>query len=422
MKRELIEKMLDGIDDKFIAEAKIAEDDKKLKDKKSFGARKTAVAATICIAVMGAGLSVVAATSDVFQSWLTQTFFGHKITKVELEKQNDDKADFPLDEKNHLSLQDDMDIGGVKESFVYQYHRKGDEEIVDQVYSVQNNGLKKLQAKSFRGDYDGVAFSFEYVIINQEIFGYNLKGDINKVFHFVDGDIVYADLGETKGDTFIKGCIARIDLKNGSVTKLTNDKTIGNMIMSPGGKMILINYRSKGYWMAFDIASQTEKKIREINGYAHSEEITFHDDYHIITLGDTYMDGDVELTGTKLIDLRSGEVQAAYKECGDISPEWVYKQDGNKRIIQNVNGETAIVIENVKGDPQPISSKGDYILLRDWDEKDTPFYLCNLAKESYMEIDVPSGLKDDVEIYLAAKENKILLTDGREAYLVDAGS
>ena len=417
MNKKLIENMLDGIDDRYIEEAKQDEKSKNRKYTKLFAIRKVAVAAAVGVVVIGTGLSAVAATSDVFRSWLSRTFLGHEITKVEIEKQN--KADLPLDEKSHISLEENMEIGGVKESFVYQYHVKDDNEIVDQVYSVQDNGLKKLQAKSFHGNYDGEKFSFEYVIVNKEIFGYNLKGDINKVFHLVNGNKVYVDLCQLKGDTFTKGCIAQIDLESGAVTKLTNDKTIGNMIMSPNGKMILINYRSAGYWTAFDVEQRVERKISEIDGYAHENEIVFHDDYHIVTLGDTYKNGNGEMTGTKLVDLRSNKVQATYKECGDYNLEWVYKQKNNNLKIQNVNGEIAVEIHNVKGSPQPVSARGDYVLLRDLEEKNAPFYLCNLKEKSCVEINVPEGLAEDVEIYLAANENKKLLTDGKEAYLVN---
>lgn len=417
MNKKLIENMLDGIDDRYIAEAKQDEKSKNWKYTKFFEIRKVAVAAAVGVMVIGTGLSAVAATSDVFRSWLSRTFLGHEITKVEMEKQS--KADLPLDKESHISLAENMEIGGVKESFVYQYHVKDDNEIVDQVYSVQDNGLKKLQSKSFHGNYDGENFSFEYVIVNREIFGYNLKGDINKVFHLVNGDKVYVDLCQLKGDTFTKGCIAQIDLESGAVTKLTNDKTIGNMIMSPNGKMILINYRSAGYWTAFDAEHQVERKISEIDGYAHENEIVFHDDYHIVTWGDTYKNGNGEMTGTKLVDLRSNKVQATYKECGDYNLEWVYKQKNNNLKIQNVNGEIAVEIHNVKGSPQPVSSRGDYVLLRDLEEKNAPFYLCDFKKKSYVEIDVPEGLAEEVEIYLAANENKILLTDGKEAYLVN---
>lgn len=314
-----------------------------------------------------------------------------------------------------------MEIYGERESFVCQYHRKGEEEIIDQVYSVQENGLKKIEMRDFHGKYDGVDFSFQYAIINREILGFNYSGDVSQVFHYVDGDNVYAELCEVDDETFVKGCIVRLDLRKGTVTKLTDNDTIGNMIMSPNGKTILINYRSDGYWSAFNIASRTEQKIDEINGYAHTKEIVFRGDDQVLTLGDTYKKGDVEMTGTKVIDLKTGKRVASYKQCGDYDPEWLIEQKKGKLTIRNVDGTTAFAIETEKdyqGYPHPLASRGDYVLLGNLEEQDQPFYLCNLSDRTSMKIDAFPGAGDEIGLYLASKEGKLLLTDGKEAYLV----
>ena len=289
------------------------------------------------------------------------------------------------------------------------------------MYSIQDDGLKKLEAQDFHGKYDGVDFAFQYVIINQEIFAFNSTGDINEVFHYVDGDNVYAGLCELEEDTFVKGCIAQLNLKNGTVTKLTDDKTIGNMVMSPNGKIILINYRADGYWSAFHLTSHTEKRIDEIDGYAHSKEIVFKGDYQGLTLGDAYMEGDVIMTGTKLVDLKTGERLASYKKCGNYSPEWLYEQKKGKLMIENVDGTKSFSIDTEKdfqGYPHQLSFRGDYVLLGNLEEQDAPYYLCNLKEKSYVKIDSFSEFQGEVGLYLAAKEGKILLTDGKEAYLV----
>lgn len=417
--------MLSGMDEKYIREA--------IEEKARAGSggkrtamrvRKYAVAAAACVIVLGAGISVGAATSDTFRDWIRGNFLGHEVTKVGLSlkgKAEEPKADLPLDGDSHLSLAENMEIYGEKESFVCQYHRKGDDEIIDQVYSVQGNGLKKLEMKSFQGKYDGVDFSFQYAIINQEILGFNFSGDVDEVFHYVDGDTVYADLCETNKDTYEKGCIARLNLKTGEVTKLTNDKTIGNMLMSPNGKIILINYRADGYWSVFDLASCTEKKIKEIEGYTRTDEVIFKGDYQVLTYGDTYMKDGTELTGTKVVDLRTGERIASYKECGDYEPEWIYEQKKGKIRIRNVDGTVDFSIATEKeyqGYSQPLSLRGDYVLLGNLEEQGMPYYLCNLKEKTYMKINAFSGFGKEVEMYLAAKEGKMLLTDGKEAYLV----
>lgn len=195
-------------------------------------------------AVLGTYVSVAATSSDTFRNWLSKNFFGNKITKVEipLEENNNvnndnntAKADLPADNNSHLELKNNMEVYGTKESFVYQYHTDN-EVIIGHVYSIQDNGLKELEIKTFTGKYDGTVFSFEYAVINNEILGFNLNGSINGVFHYYDNGIVYANLDITDNNTILKGCIAMLDLDTGSVTKLTDDNTIGNMLMSPQWK------------------------------------------------------------------------------------------------------------------------------------------------------------------------------------------
>ena len=425
MKREIIEQMLSAMEERYISEAAGEETrENSHRGSSTIRVRKYVAAAVVCILVLGTGVSVGAAKSDAFRDWIERNFMGQEITRVDLapgEEEKDVAADIPLDGDSHLSLAENMEIYGEKESFVCQYHRKGDDEIIDQVYCIQDNGLKKLEMKDFHGRYDGVDFSFQYAVINQEIFAFNASEEIAEVFHYVDGDHVYAALERVWGDTAEKGCIARLDLKTGEVTRLTDDKTIGNMVMSPGGRVILINYRADGYWTVFDLASCTEKKIKEIDGYAHTDEVIFKGDYQVLTWGDTYMDGNVEMTGTKLVDLRTGKRLAVYKECGDYSPEWIYEQEKGAIRIRNVDGTVDFsfpVEKGCQGYPHPFSSRGDYVLLGNLEEQEMPYYLCNLKEKTCMKMDAFSGFGKEVEMYLAAKEGKMLLTDGKEAYLV----
>ena len=174
----------------------------------------------------------------------------------------------------------------------------------------------------------------------------------------------------------------------------------------------------EGYWTAFDLDSRTEKKINGIDGYAHTNEIIFQDDYHVLTYGDTYMDGDTELVGTQVLDLKTGERTASYQQCGDYSLEWVYSQPDDQLTITHVDGTKAIQIDQVEGTPHPIASQGEYLLLGDEEETD-PYYLCNLKEKSYMKMDALVGMGDEISINLAAKEKLMLISNGQDAYLVD---
>lgn len=423
MKRESIEQMLSQIDERYITETMDQEDAGKKQSAVVYRVKKWAVAAVFGILILGTGITVTATASDAFRSWLTNIFGGHEITKVEIEPietpVENRVADYPADENSHFSLSENMQIVGETESFVCQYHIDEEYAIVDQIYSIQDNGLEKLPTKRFQGTYDGKEFSFEYAVINNEIFDFNRTGTINQVFHYTDGEMAYAELCVISEDTIEKDCIARLNLKTGAVEKLTNDNTGGNMKMSPAGKVILINYRAECYWTVLDIASRTEKGIDEINGYAHPHEIIFQDDYHVLVYGDEYEKGGSIMTGTKVIDLKTGKRTATYKECGNYEPQWIFELKKKRLTIRHVDGTTKIQIDGVKHVPHIISSRGDYALLGNPQEPNTPFYLCNMKEKTYMTIEPPAGLNENVEIYLAAKENKILLTDGKEAYLVD---
>lgn len=427
MKREHIEQMISHIDENYVAEAIREETQAACKAsadiRLSYKIKKWAVAAAFCAIVLGTGISVTAATSDAFHDWLTKILGGHEITQVEITPEQtpveDTSADLPADEDSHLSLAENTEIFGETESFVCQYHMADEKMIMDEIYSIQGNGLKRLQTKNFHGTYNGVDFSFEYAVINNEIFGCNLSGNINEVFHYTDGETAYAQLCEMKEDVFIKSSIARLNLKTGTVEKLTDDKAPGNMVMSPTGKMILIDYRMDGYWAAFDIDSRTEKKLKEIRGYTRTSEVIFLDDYHVLTYGDIYIEGNREIMRAKVIDLKTDQQTASYKKSGDRNPQWIYKYKKNRLTIQHVDGTVAIQIDGVKKFPHPLSYRGSYVLLKNLEEAETPYYLCNLKEKTYMTIDPPPGLSKNVEIYLAAKEEKILLTDGKEAYLVN---
>lgn len=417
MKDKLAEQILANIDNKYIAEVIENDIHKNSSYKKPFVlSKKLAAAAIICIIVLGTCISVAATSSDIFRRWLFKNFFGNKITKVEipLEKNNNDnnaaKADLPADNNSHLKLKNNMEVYGTKESFVCQYHTNS-EVIIDHVYSIQDNGLKKLETKTFTGKYDGTAFSFEYAIINNEILGFNLSGSISSVFHYWDNGIVYANLDIADNDTILKSCIAMLDLNTGSVTKLTSGNTIGNMLMSPNGKIILINYRTDGFWTAFNIAARTEKRIKWINGYAHNDEILFKDDYHLLAYGDN---------GTNLIDLKTGKRLAFYKEYGNCNPEWIYVQKKNKLEIKSIDGNTAITINNVQGSPHALDVKGNYILLGNLENSNGPYYLCNILEKTYIKIDALEGMGNTAGIYPTTNQDKILISDGKDAYIIDA--
>ena len=60
---------------------------------------------------------------------------------------------------------------------------------------------------------------------------------------------------------------------------------------------------------------------------------------------------------------------------------------------------------------------GDYVLLGT--DSDDVYYLYNLQEDAYRELDIPEEIRGTLEMYVAKKERKLLLTNEKEAYLVN---
>lgn len=395
-------------------------------------------AAAILILVLAVGFGAAAATSGKFHNWIFTAFSKQDIQKAELNTSAPDKIssdngqstasnpdnniDIKADKNNHLSLGKNIDLVGDKESFIYKYHKNGDDEIVDEVYSIQDNGLSKLAIKTFSGTYYGSSFSFDYSVINKEIFAFNQTGTLDSVDSVIDGDTVYAHFSKAKGDTILKSSVAKLNLKTGIIDKFTDDTKICNTKMSPSGKMILFNYRAKGYWTALDTSTGKEIKIPGIDGYNHESQIKFIDDYHVLSLlvistgnnAKTYS----EQVCTNLIDLTTGKTLHTYKDYGEINVLWNYKyNEKNKSLkVYNITNKSSFTIPDMKSE-DIAAANGNYVLFGELEKLDT-FCLCNLETHKYIKFTIPKELRSDIEMYLSAVKSKMLITDGKDAYLV----
>ena len=396
--------------------------------KKGQGMRTAAI--LICILVFVTGITAAATSSDVFKEFLSGIFGQHKVTEIDREQKKDAQSsnlqtpDIVAESDDTIDLKDNMSVAGKQESFVSEYHYdKEDNEVVDRVYEVVKGGLRKLEPVQFQGNYDGEPFSFEYVTVGSEIYGFNYSGGIDEVFHYVNGNTVYAALYQMNADNEIKKeCIAALNLKTGEVTKLSGDKMICNFVMSPGGKVILCNHRSDVYWSVFDLAEKTEKRVDKIDGYAHTDEIEFVDDYHILTLGEPYYEDNTEYYTTRLINLSTGEVDKEYNGYGEINMQWSYTlKDKTLNLVCITNNKT-FSVENVDADVQPVSSAGDYVLFGNWEEDDTPHYLVNLQNHTSLKLEIPKAMKSNLEIHLVKNKKMMLLANDKKAYLVDISS
>ena len=446
-KKELF-RAIDACEDSFIREA--AEDIQKRKpsmirrfffvnssenaekDMRKLSGVRVAAAIVICIVVLSIGVQTAARVSTVFRDWIEQTFQigsssdnqkGKNGRSNEEEtgrvRRRNNKADEGQDSVSQIEkvpMKDNLQIVGTNESFIYESKTDANsDEIVEKVYSIKDGKLSKLLMQSFSGSYKASTFSFQYSIIGQEIFGYNYSENLVQVFEQMNkkGEI-YLSIENAKGDEQIL-CV---NLKSGECRQVVKSGDGMNMSMSPDGKYILINH-SKSYWTVFDTEKETERKLEGLSGYALSNEYDFINDDHIATAADAFTKNNTEFYRLNYIDLQTGKVKV-YPEYGDIKGCWMYRCDTKKKQLEIENLITkqkkVIPIKQAE-DVHIMQVNGDYVLLGA--DSDDVYYLYNLQDETYRELDIPEEIRGTLEMYIAKKEKKLLLTNEKEAYLVN---
>ena len=402
------------------------------KDMRELSIIRVAAAIVICVIVLSIGVQTAARVSTVFRDWIEQTFQiksssdnqkGKNGRSNEEEtgrvRRRNNKADEGQDSVSQIEkvpMKDNLQIVGTNESFIYESKTDANsDEIVEKVYSIKDGKLSKLLMQSFSGSYKASTFSFQYSIIGQEIFGYNYSENLVQVFDQMNkkGEI-YLSIENAKGDEQIL-CV---NLKSGECRQVVNLGDGMNMSMSPDGKYILINH-SKSYWTVFDTEKETERKLEGLSGYALSNEYDFINDDHIATAGDAFTKNNTEFYRLNYIDLKTGKVKV-YPEYGDIKGCWTYQCDTKKKQLEIENlitKQKKVIPLKQAEDVHIMQINGDYVLLGT--DFDAVYYLYNLQDETYRELDIPEEIRGTLEMYIAKKEKKLLLTNEKEAYLVN---
>lgn len=381
---------------------------------------KWAAVSLVMVVVCATGITVGASTSDSFREFLQGVFGIKKVQEVKLETtKNSEKTKECKTPEGEIKLSDNMEVVGRNETFILEYS-KDDSENVKNVYSVKNNRLLSEQANRFQGKYNDEDFSFDYIIKDKEICGFNYKGAISEVFPVVDGRTIYAALYKVKNGTVKNETIAEIDLDTNEIVKISNDKMICNFVMSPNGKTLLCNFRSKGYWAIFDLDSKTEKKFNKnlINGYATVDEISFVDDYHILTLGKPFTKEKTEYYSKYLINLKNGKVEKEFFSTQtDINFNQTYSFDKKVMTIENIIEGTKFKIKTNEKTIEPIGASEKYAMFNTG--SNGIMYLINLEKKEWLKINIPVKSWENMNFYLMEKENKMLITFDKKAYIVD---
>ena len=446
-KKELF-RAIDACDDRFIREA--AEDIQKRKssiirrfffvnssenaekDMRKLSSVRVAVVIVICVIVLSIGVQTAARVSTVFRDWIEQTFQiksssdnqkgkngrsnEEEIGRVRRRNNKADEGQDSVSQIEKVPMKDSLQIVGTNESFIYESKTEGDsDEIIEKVYSVKEGKLSKLLMQSFSGGYKENTFSFQYSIIGQEIFGYNYSENLVQVFDQINkqGE-VYLSIENAKGNEQIL-CV---NLKSGECRQVVKPGDGMNMSMSPDGKYILINH-SKSYWTVFDTEKETERKLEGLSGYALSNEYDFINDDHIAAVGDAFTKNNTEFYRLNYIDFQTGKVKV-YPEYGDIKGCWTYRCDTKKKQLEIENlitKQKQMIPLKQAEDVHIMQVNGEYVLLGT--ESDDVYYLYNLQEDIYRELDIPEEIRGTLEMYIAKKEKKLLLTNGKEAYLVN---
>lgn len=381
---------------------------------------KWAAVSLAIVVVCATGITVGASTSDSVREFLQGIFGIKKVQEVKLETTtNSEKTEECKTPEGEIKLSDNMEVAGRNETFILEYS-KDDSENVKNVYSIKNNKLLSEQVNKFQGKYNNEAFSFDYVIRNKEICGFNYKGAVSEIFPIMKGRTIYAALYQEEKGKVVNEAIAEIDLDTNEIVKISNDKMICNFVMSPNGKTLLCNFRSKGYWAIFDLDSKTEKKFNKnlINGYATVDEISFVDDYHILTLGKPFTKEKTEYYSKYLINLKNGKVEKEFFSTQtDINFNHTYSFDKKVMTIENIIEGTKFKIKTNEKTIEPIGASEKYAMFNTG--SNGIMYLINLEKKEWLKINIPVKSWENMNFYLMEKENKMLITFDKKAYIVD---
>lgn len=391
---------------------------------------KWAMVSLAAVLACTTGITVGANNSDSFKGFLQGLFGTKKVQQVNVESnhknnkreknesknQSNDKGEIP---EGKIQLNDNMEITGKNETFILEYNKESSEK-VENVYSIKDNQLSRESVKKFKGAYDGENFSFQYVIKDKEICGFNYRGAISEIFQVIDESSIYATLCQTKKDTIVKEAIVKINLDTNEIEKLSNDRMICNFVLSPNGKTLLCNFRSKGYWSMFDLENKTEKKLKKdiINGYATTDEISYIDDYHILTLGKPFTRNKTEYYSKYLVNLKNGKIEKEFFNTKiDINLKWTYLFEKNILTIENVIKGDRFQIDISEKNMESIISSEKYAIFGG-DSNDN-LYLINFENKQWMKLNIPEKYRDNIQFYLMGKENKMLITFDKNAYIVD---
>ena len=202
---------------------------------------RIAAAIVLFIVILGVGVKTTAHVTMLFRDWMENVFQKSDVTEIVPDSKTVDMGD------SKISLKNDVQMTGQNETFLYETSYDGIEEKVEKVFSIEGEKQKELLKKKFEGHYNHLEISFEYSMIDNEIFAYNMHGAVEKVFPVIQQNTVYAVL-ETSAKEYTQNSsqkgsrLVAINLKTGEIQSELALKTVIDFVMAPNGRYALVQY------------------------------------------------------------------------------------------------------------------------------------------------------------------------------------
>ena len=381
-------------------------------------------AIVLFIVILGVGVKTTAHISTLFRDWMENVFQKSDVTEIVPDSKTVDMGD------SKISLKNDVQVTGQNETFLYETSYDGTEEKVEKVFSIEGEKQKELLKKKFEGHYKHLEISFEYLMIDNEIFAYNIHGAVEKVFPVIQQNTVYVVL-ETSAKEYTQNSsqngkrLVAINLKTGEIQSELASKTVIDFVMAPNGRYALVQYNLiqsdgsvKRKWTSFDLQTKEEKNLEKLeNKNLKIDTSNFIDTTHIAVGGKVNNEEDYE--ALYYIDISTGKTKE-YAEYGNVTSEWNCDYSVKKKtaLFQNIVTGKEFLIKDIETNPSySISIYKDYFLI--WNEEDLPSYLCNIKEKTAVKLNPPEELRYTLQVYFSQKENALLFTNEKEAYLVN---
>lgn len=320
--------------------------------------------------------TVIYAYNEEFRSWIYQQF---QIKSVEPIYKIDKQCTFI-------------------NSFLYYYHESNNEQVIDNIFVLQNGKYIEQEIKHMEGVYQNQNYSFDYVRYQNQILTFNEKGYIVYSLMYLNGDIMYFGSSDTN--------LCSLNLKNQDVKKLTKDNDSVNFAISPETTYILINKTDK-YWTVYNTKTHQERALKDLPAYAHSNEFSFLDDKKLITFNNNNKTCIIDLTTLKSTNLN---VECIYPSASTFTLEF----DENKTIINDIYQNRKQTIDiNFKTYDYAVF-KNRYIVFSSFDNK--KIVIVDFNENKVKELDY-LGTEEYIECFIT-EDNYLIITNTQDYYII----